>query len=145
MSLLKKFKSIFRKPEPKPKPKPVKKPEAKRPAEKARPIQAGPPKSKRFGGKTSDAYKILKEPHISEKATQLSDENKYIFKIYSGANKVKIAKAVANLYGVRVKDVKIINIKSKIRILKGAKGKKIGYKKAIITLEKGYKIELLPH
>lgn len=95
--------------------------------------------------KESATTGLLKEPHISEKATFLSENGKYVFKIYKNANKSEIKKAISNLYGVAVKKVNIINIKTKTRILRGRKGEKPGYKKAIITLEKGHKIEILPH
>ena len=127
----------------------------KKPAASAKRKQAGPPKSEGFGGepikrapikkKESAAFKLLKEPHISEKATNLSEEQKYIFKIFPQANKSEVKKAVENIYGVAVKEVNIINIKTKKRILKGREGKKSGYKKAIVTLERGHKIEILPH
>jgi large subunit ribosomal protein L23 len=104
------------------------------------PIKKAPLKRKGGGG-----YQPLKEPHISEKATILSNSGKYVFRVYKHANKTEIKKAIANLYGVVVKDVKIINIKTKKRMLRGVKGGKHGYKKAIVTLEKGYKIEILPH
>jgi large subunit ribosomal protein L23 len=91
------------------------------------------------------AFKLLKEPHISEKATNLSENGKYIFRIYKNANKSEIKKAISNFYGVIVKDVNIINIKTKIKLLRGKKGEKPGYKKAIVSLEKGHKIEILPH
>ncbi len=117
--------------------------------------QRGEPQSKGLGGKTvkvpfkkthfKDVYKILKEPHISEKATVLVDENKYIFKVYPTANKVEIKKAIERLYGVRVKDVNIINVHRKKRIVRGLEGFKTGYKKAIVTLEEGQKIEILTH
>lgn len=104
------------------------------------------PKERRMAKKDlKEVYKILKEPHISEKATHLSDERKYTFKVYSKANKVEIAKAIGNLYGVKIKDVNIINIKSKKRTLRGLEGTKPGYKKAIVTLEQGEKIEIMPH
>lgn len=138
MALFKKLKALFKK-------KPVKK--AKKPAEKARPIQAGPPKSKKvLAGKKvlRDAYKILKEPHVSEKATVLTDQNQYVFKIFPRANKVEIKKAIENLYGVRVKSVTIINVHRKRKMLRGVEGFKSGYKKAIVTLEKGQKIEITP-
>jgi len=137
MKWFKKINKLFKKRKSK-----EKKPEVKKPAEKAKPIQAGPPKSKRFGGET---YRILKEPHISEKATYLSDQRKYTFKVFSQANKVQIKRAVTNLYGVKVRDVKIINIKPKKRILRGIEGTKGGHKKAVVTLEQGEKIEILPH
>lgn len=119
---------------------PMKIEEVRKETPKAEPVKKVIPKKK-----TGEAYKILKEPHISEKATQLSDERKYTFKVYPRANKIQIKKAVSDLYGVKVKDVKIINIKAKTRMLRGLEGTKAGYKKAIITLEEGYKIELLPH
>lgn len=107
---------------------------------KVEPIKKAPARRKE-----SVEANLLKEPHISEKATDLSESGKYIFKIYKNANKSEIKKAIANLYGVAVKNVNIINIKTKERLLRGKKGKKHGYKKAIITLEKGHKIEILPH
>jgi len=90
-------------------------------------------------------YRVLREPHVSEKSTYLSDQNKYVFKIFKTANKIQVKNAVTNLYGVRVKNVNIINEKSKSRKLKNILGHKPGYKKAIVTLERGYKIEILPH
>lgn len=127
----------------------LKKKKPKGPAPKPREIPAKEePKIAKAPAKKRDLreiYKILKEPHISEKATQLSDERKYIFKVYPQVNKIQIKKAVSNLYGVKVKDVNIINIKPKKRILRGIEGVKTGYKKAIVTLEQGHKIEIMPH
>ena len=144
MGILSKFKSIFKpkkKPtaKPKTKSKPVKK--VKKDALKTEPAKVAPVKKKDL----REIYKILKEPHISEKSTQLSDERKYTFKVYPSANKIEIKKAISNLYGVKVKDVNVINIKSKKRTLRGIEGTKSGYKKAIVTLEEGEKIEILPH
>ncbi|MBU2564277.1 50S ribosomal protein L23 [Patescibacteria group bacterium] len=95
--------------------------------------------------KKGDVYRILKEPHISEKSTFLSDQGKYVFKVYPGVNKIQAKNAIQNHYAVKVKDVNIINIKSKTRMLRGKKGTKTGYKKAIVTLEQGQKIEIMPH
>ncbi len=129
------FKNLFKKGK-----KPKKKLEVKKETAKTEPVKKTIPKKK-----VKDVYKILREPCISEKATQLSDQNKYTFKVYPNANKTQIAKAIASLYGVKVKSVNVINIKPKKRILRGVEGAKTGYKKAIITLEKGEKIEILPH
>jgi large subunit ribosomal protein L23 len=90
-------------------------------------------------------YRVLRGPHISEKSTYLSDKNKYVFKIFKTASKIQVKNAVANLYGVRVKNVNMINEKSKSRKIRNISGHKPGYKKAIVTLERGYKIEILPH
>jgi large subunit ribosomal protein L23 len=127
----------------------------KKPAASIKRKQAGPPQSKSLGGepikrpplkkKEGLAFKLLKEPHISEKATNLSEKGKYVFKVFPQANKSEIKRAVENIYGVAVKRVSIIRIKTKKRILRGHEGKKSGYKKAIVSLEKGHKIEILPH
>jgi len=132
--MLKKFKALFKKK------KSIKKPAPPKPEVKKPPVKRPPVKRRVL----REAYKILKEPHISEKATVLADRNKYIFKVYPQANKIEAKKAIENLYGVRVKDVNIINVHRKKRILRGIEGFKSGYKKAIVTLEKGEKIEIIP-
>ncbi len=93
--------------------------------------------------KKSEAFKILKEPHISEKSTELAKENKYIFKVFPKANKKQIKKAIENVYNVSVLKVGIVNIPSKKRRLGVIEGKKGGYKKAIVKIKKGQTIELL--
>lgn len=128
----------------------------KKPAASAKRRQAGQPQSKGLDGKPiktppikkkyfKEAYKILKEPHVSEKATVLNEQDKYVFKVYPESNKIETKKAVETLYGVRVKDVNIVNVPRKRKIFRGREGFKSGYKKAIVTLEKGQKIEILPH
>ena len=89
------------------------------------------------------AYKTLKNPHITEKATNLAKENQYVFKVLKGANKTEIKKAIKNLYKVDVQTVRIINIPPhKIRLGR-IEGWKKGYKKAIIKIKEGQKIEIL--
>lgn len=90
------------------------------------------------------AYSVLKAPHITEKATDLAKNDRYVFKVYERANKTEIKKAVENLYNVDVINVRIIKVPSKKRIFKGIKGIKKGYKKAIVLIKKGQKIEILP-
>ncbi len=90
------------------------------------------------------AYSILKAPHITEKATDLAKNDRYVFKVYKKANKTEIKKAVENLYNVDVINVRIIKMPPKKRIFKGIKGIKKGYKKAIVLIKKGQKIEILP-
>jgi len=90
------------------------------------------------------AYGILKSPHVTEKATDLAKENKYVFKVYQKANKTEIKKAVASLYNVDVLSVKIIKVPPKKRVFKGIKGERSGYKKAIVEVSKGQKIEIAP-
>lgn len=100
--------------------------------------------SSRFGSSfIKQAYKTLKSPHITEKATDLTKKNQYVFKVLKGANKTEIKKAIKNLYKVDVQTVRIINIPPhKIRLGR-IEGWKKGYKKAIIKIKKGQKIEIL--
>ncbi|OGZ33842.1 MAG: 50S ribosomal protein L23 [Candidatus Portnoybacteria bacterium RIFCSPLOWO2_12_FULL_39_9] len=101
-----------------------------------------------MGKPKADVYRILKAPHITEKAAALAQEGKYIFKVYSGANKIEIKKAIEGFYGVKVEKVNIVHIMPKRRRLgrtQGWKGGlKMGFKKAIVTLVKGEKIEVMP-
>ena len=89
------------------------------------------------------AHKILAKPHVTEKTTNLETQGKYIFRVYFNANKQEIKKAIRDLYGVKVEKINIINVPRKPRKLGRSQGYKSGYKKAIITLEKGEKIEVI--
>ncbi len=88
------------------------------------------------------SYAVVKEPHISEKATYLGDENKYVFKVYSNANKVEIKKSVEGIYGVDVLAVNVITIPHKKRRMGKTEGFKKGFKKALVTIKEGQKIEV---
>ena len=112
----------------------------KKPSEVASEIPPKKVKEKRI----SDAYKILKTPHVTEKATDLTKKNQYVFKVYPKANKVEIKKAIEDIYGVDVISVKIINIPSKRRKLGKIMGWRKGYKKTIVKIKEGQKIEVLP-
>jgi len=90
------------------------------------------------------AYQVLETPHITEKVTDLTKKNQYIFKVFPEANKVEIKKAVENLYGVDVVSVKIIKVPRRQRRLGRISGWRKGYKKAIIKIKEGQKIEVLP-
>ncbi len=101
-------------------------------------------KPKKSSGKYFDTYKILKEPHVTEKATDLTDNNQYIFKVFPKANKIEIKRAVEDLYDVNVVKVRIVNVPAKPRRLGRTQGEKSGYKKAIVRIKEGQTIELLP-
>jgi large subunit ribosomal protein L23 len=119
------------------------------------PVEVRPPQAKRekiIGeaypvrkSKISNgAYRILKTPQVTEKATDLVKKNQYVFKVYSRVNKVEIKKAIEDLYGVDVVSVKIINVPKKRRRLGRISGWRKGYKKAIVKIKEGQKIEVLP-
>ena len=130
----KKVKKIAKKIVEKPKVKPVKKPKA--------PVKAKVPVRPK---KISEvAPRVLKEPQVTEKATDLTKYNQYVFKVFPRSNKKEITKAIEDLYGVDVVSVKIINIPHKARRLGRVEGWRKGYKKAIVKIKQGQKIELLP-
>lgn len=90
------------------------------------------------------AWKILEKPHISEKATFLSAENKYIFKVNLNSNKIEIKKAIEELFGVNVVSVNIVNIPKKKKRLGKYNGWKKEVKKAIVEIKKGQQIDVMP-
>ena len=81
-------------------------------------------------------------PHITEKSTNLSEQNKIIFKVPKKANKKNLKKNIEKIFKVNITKVNIINKKSRKKITRGRKVKISGYKKAIITLKKGQSIDL---
>jgi large subunit ribosomal protein L23 len=84
----------------------------------------------------------IRQPIITEKATILSEQNKTVFKVHSGANKKTIKKNIEKLFKVTVIKVNILNQKRKKKIKQGKLSVKPGYKKAIVTLKKGQSIDL---
>lgn len=117
----------------------IKKKEAKKKTE-VKPTEARVPRER----KIDLAWQILKTPHVTEKATRLSEGNQYVFNVYFRTNKTEIKKAIEDIFGVNVISVKIINIPKKRRRLGRIQGWKAGYKKAIVRIRKGEKIEVMP-
>jgi len=87
---------------------------------------------------------VLKLPHITEKSSDLADKNQYVFKVYPKINKIEIRKAIEELYGVKVVSIKTINVPAKQKRLGKNIGEQKGYKKAIVKIKEGQKIEVLP-
>lgn len=93
-------------------------------------------------GKDPFVYKTIERPMVTERAVNLSHGGRYVFKVFPRANKVEVARAVEKLYGVKVREVKIINVISKKRQLGRFEGQRPGFKKAIVSLAKGQTIEV---
>ncbi len=102
-----------------------------------------PPKIAKKQEKAQTNPLILASPHVTEKATAISGQNQYMFKVLENANKTEIRKAVEAVYNVDVVHVHIINVKAKKRRLGKSSGWKKGYKKAMVKIAKGQKIEAL--
>jgi large subunit ribosomal protein L23 len=91
---------------------------------------------------TKNAYRVLVAPVVTEKATDLVSKNKYVFEVAKFANKIEVKKAIKNVYGFAPLGVRIINVRGKNVISGRMSGKRSGWKKAIVTLKKGDKIEI---
>ena len=87
-------------------------------------------------------YDKIISPVITEKSTNLSEQNKIVFKINKNANKKNVKKSIEKIFKVNVIKVNIINKKTRTKLTRGRKVKVTGYKKAIITLKKGQSIDL---
>ena len=87
-------------------------------------------------------YDSILNPVVTEKATNLSEMNKVVFKVNRSANKRSVKKSIEKIFKVNVVKVNIINKQRRIKTVRGKKVKVQGYKKAIITLKKGQNIDL---
>ena len=85
---------------------------------------------------------ILVEPVLSEKATMLREEGKYVFKVHSGANKYEIKEAVRKLFGVKVIDCTVMNVYGKMKRVRYKPGRTSSWKKAIVKLAPGETIKV---
>lgn len=87
-------------------------------------------------------YDVVLAPHITEKATLLSEHNAVVFKVASDATKPQIKDAVEALFGVKVTGVNTIVQKGKTKRWKGRPYKRTDAKKAIVTLADGDSIDV---
>ncbi len=86
---------------------------------------------------------VLVRPLITEKATRLSGEHKYAFEVQSHSNKVQIKEAVEKGFDVKVASVNVMIMKGKPHRVRGNRIKhRPNWKKAVVTLAEGYKLEL---
>ena len=88
-----------------------------------------------------EARDILVRPLITERTTQLMAEGKYVFVVAKAANKLEIAKAVAEVFKVKVAKVNTVNVTGKKKRMGRTEGKRPDYKKAIVKLAPGETIE----
>ena len=87
---------------------------------------------------------IIIKPHQTEASLSLAEKNnQYVFIVHPLANKIEIRKAVEEMFKVSVLRVNTLNVKGKSRRVRGRIGKDPSYKKAIVTVKKGEKIEFI--
>lgn len=88
-----------------------------------------------------EARDIIIRPLITEKSTTLMAEGKYVFEVAKSANKIEIAKAISQIFKVKVVSVNTINVEGKVKRMGRSVGKRSDYKKAIVKLAAGETIE----
>ena len=87
-------------------------------------------------------YDKIYSPVVTEKSTNLSEQNKIVFKVPNKSNKKNLKKNIEKIFKINVVKINIINKQSRKKITRGKKVKIPGYKKAIITIKKGQSIDL---
>lgn len=88
-----------------------------------------------------DMHTIIKRPLVTEKTTSLMEENKYCFVVDPRANKHQIKQAVEEIFKVKVVAVNTSNVLGKIKRQGRYSGRRPSWKRAIVTLESGNRIE----
>ena len=81
-------------------------------------------------------------PHITEKSTNLSEQNKVVFRVPNSSNKLILKKNIEKIFKVNVTKINIINKKSRVKTTNRGSKKIEGYKKAVVTIKKGQNIDL---
>ena len=87
-------------------------------------------------------YDKILSPLLTEKSTNLSGENKIVFKVRNSANKKNLKNNIEKIFKVNVTKINIVNKQNRTKFTRGRKVKVSGFKKAIITLKKGQSIDL---
>jgi large subunit ribosomal protein L23 len=85
---------------------------------------------------------VLLAPVVSEKSYSLIEDRKYSFRVHPDAHKTQIRQAVEELFEVKVQSVNVVQVRSKPKRRGMVRGRKPGWKKAIVQLREGESIEI---
>jgi len=89
-----------------------------------------------------DTQRVIRRPMVTEKSTRQKEESRqYVFEVHRDANKIEIQSAVERLFKVRVLQVRTSNVLGKVKRLGRRYGKRPDWKKAIVTLKEGDRID----
>ena len=92
----------------------------------------------------NEPYDIIHTASLTEKSTMMSEKlNKYVFRVRPHANKIQIKQAIERLFQKKVVDVNTCNYTGKEKRVRGPLGRRAHWKKAIVTLKEGEKIDLV--
>ena len=89
-----------------------------------------------------DPRQVILAPVVSEKSYSLIEDNKYSFRVHPRAHKTQIRQAVEDLFDVKVVAVNVLKVQSKPKRRGWTRGRKPGWKKAIVELRAGDRIEI---
>jgi large subunit ribosomal protein L23 len=87
-------------------------------------------------------YEVIRAPLVTEKSTHQSEHSQISFKVSLDATKPEIKQAVEGLFKVKVKAVNTLRVEGKNKMFRGMRGRRSDWKKAIISLVDGEKIDL---
>ena len=87
-------------------------------------------------------YEVIRSPLITEKTTNGSEHGQVTFRVALDASKPEIKQAVEGLFKVKVKAVNTVTVKGKNKLFKGRPGVRSDWKKAIVSLVEGHKIDV---
>lgn len=89
-----------------------------------------------------NVHQVLRRPVITEKSTMLGNQGQYTFEVAREANKIEIKRAVEEIFKVEVRAVNIIHVPGKMRRMGRTHGMTTPWKKAVVTLKEGQRIDL---
>ena len=90
-----------------------------------------------------DLSQVVRKPLVTERFAELRErDNKFIFEVHPDANKHEIRRAIEHYFGVKVTEVRTMNVRGKVKRLGRFSGKRADWKKAIVTLAEGDSIDL---
>lgn len=92
--------------------------------------------------KQESLYDVIRSPVITEKATMLSEYNQVSFRVAIDATKPQIREAVERLFDVKVTKINTIRVKGKVKRFRGRLGRRSDFKKAVVTLAEGNRIDV---
>ena len=87
-------------------------------------------------------YDIIRGPVITEKATNVSEHGQVIFRVPLTASKREVKAAIEGLFNVNVTAVNTIRVMGKLKRVRGRPGRRSDYKKAVVTLREGQRIDI---
>jgi large subunit ribosomal protein L23 len=87
-------------------------------------------------------FDVVRSPVITEKATNVSEHNQVIFRVPLTATKRQVRAAIEGLFNVKVTAVNTIRVRGKVKRFRGRIGRRSDYKKALITLGEGQRIDV---